>query len=101
MSPPATVIGEIKAPYVVVHDMGTVPAPGSKGMLGQHLYEVICLAPVAKQKELSGMVAQVRTALAPFSSLKYTGDSQPTSALLPDYKGASMSTIYSTTCRLA
>jgi len=98
--PPATEIGEVKSPYAVVHDMGTVPKPGSKGMLGQHLYEILCLVPVSQQRDLSGMVKRVRAALRPLASLQSTGDSQPTNGLAPNFKGASMSLIYAATCTI-
>jgi hypothetical protein len=100
--PPATRLGKITAPYVVIHDMGTMPIEGSRGLLGRHLYEIVCMQPSAQSKDLPAMVDAVRTAMRDhLPRLRDTGDAQPTTGFSPDFDGAAMSVIYAMPVRLA
>lgn len=56
-------IGECRAPYVVCYDAGVEITPGTKGMLGQQLYEVVCLTPYTDTEGLPRLEKQARAAL--------------------------------------
>ena len=66
--------GICNSPYVVVQDYGTYPYAQS-AHLGYTLIEVHCYAPVGNYPALPQLIAQVKTALAPFfHDLRPTGD---------------------------
>lgn len=90
---PAVKIGEVKAPYAVIHDMGTNAQPGTKGMLGQRVYEIVVLVPLTEQAKLAPLCEAVRQALKALPRIKYTGDAAPT-GIEAEFKGASVSLIY-------
>lgn len=90
---PGVQMGEVKAPYLVVHDMGINPHENSGGMLGQHIYEVVALVPVARQGELKLLCERARAALKSIPRLKYSGDAAPT-GIEAQFKGVSVSLVY-------
>lgn len=90
---PAVQIGEVKAPYAVIHDMGTNAQPGTKGLLGQRIYEVVVLVPIKEQDKLAPLCKAVREAMKSLSRLKYTGDAAPT-GIEAEFRGVSVSLIY-------
>jgi len=90
---PGVQIGEVKSPYAVIHDMGTKPREGTRGILGQRIYEIVVLVPVREQDKLGQACRQVREALSALPRIKYTGDAAPT-GIEAEYKGASVSLIY-------
>ncbi len=63
-------IGECRAPYVVAYDHGFEAQPGTKGLLGKHVYEVVCLTPYADVDGLPRLEARVRQALLDVSGLR-------------------------------
>lgn len=90
---PAVQVGEVKSPYAVIRDMGTNPQEGTKGLLGQRIYEIVVLVPIKEQAQLAPLCEQVRQALKPLARLKYTGDAAPT-GIEAEFKGVSVSLIY-------
>jgi len=96
---PSTNIVEVKAAYAVVHDNGTQPQPGTKGMLGYQIFEIVCLVPTDKQSLLPTMLDAVKLALKALPNLKYTGDTAPT-GVEATFSAASMSMIYQLPRRL-
>lgn len=90
---PAAHINEVVNPYAVVHDMGTNAQEGTKGMLGQRVYEIVILVPLTEQDKLRPLCDQVRAALKALPRIKYTGDAAPT-GIEAEYRGASVSLIY-------
>lgn len=90
---PATHIDKVASPYAVVHDMGINPREGSKGMLGQRVYEIVILVPLDGQAQLSPLAEAVRLALKALPRLKYTGDAAPT-GIEAEFMGCSVSLIY-------
>lgn len=92
---PGVRVGEVKQPYCVIHDAGTKPQERTRGMLGQHIYEIVILVPISDQAQaqLQALCRQVRAALSGVRGLKYTGDAAPT-ALEVSYNGAAQSLIY-------
>lgn len=91
---PGAHIGEVKTPYAVVHDMGVNAQAGTKGMLGQRIYEIVILVPDGEQEQLEPLCKQAKNALKALRTrLKETGESGP-SALEVQYRGASRSLIY-------
>ena len=53
-------IGECRAPYVVCYDAGVEVTPKTKGMLGQQIYEVVCLVPYGDVEGLPALEKRVR-----------------------------------------
>lgn len=96
---PGVKVGKIETPYAVVHDMGTAPQEGTRGMLGQHIYEVVVLAPLGQQDALAPLAHQIRTQLRALPGLRYTGDAKPT-GIEETYVGVSMSLIYRVPVRI-
>lgn len=90
---PAVHINEVREPYAVVHDMGTNAKDGTKGMLGQRVFEVVILVPLNQQDKLGPLCDRARAALKGLTRLKYTGDAAPT-GIEAEYRGASVSLIY-------
>lgn len=90
---PGVKIGEVKTPYLVLHDMGIDPNPRAGGRLGQHLYEVVALVPLGQQSELKPLCDRARAALSTIPRLKYTGEAAP-SNIEEQYRGTSVSLIY-------
>lgn len=56
-------VGECRAPYVVCYDGGVEVQPRTKGMLGQQLYEVVCLVPYEDVDGLPALADRVREVL--------------------------------------
>lgn len=92
-------MGKCAAPYTVVHDMGTVPKPGSKGLLGTHVFEIVCLVPTALPGALDALTAKVREGMKAVPRLRYTGEAQPT-GIESTYDAVSMSLIYQMPMRI-
>lgn len=90
---PATHIDKVVTPYTVVHDQGIDPKAGTKGMLGQRVYEIVILVPLNQQEKLNPLSAAVRQALKSLPRLKYTGDAAPT-GIEAEYQGCTVSLIY-------
>lgn len=90
---PGVKVGEVKAPYCVVHDMGVKPQEGTGGKMGQQIYEIVILTPISAQELLPNLCRQVREALAAIPRLRYTGEAAPT-GLEDRYLGAAQSLIY-------
>lgn len=63
-------VGECKAPYVVAYDHGFEAQAGTKGMLGKHVYEVVCLTPYADVDGLPQLESRVRSLLADVDGLR-------------------------------
>ena len=97
---PGCQAGRCVSPYVVVHDQGTTPQPGTRGMLGQRIYEIVCLVPNSKAAGLEPMTRAVAAALAPLSPLRPTGEKAP-AEIEQNYQAQSMSMVYVMPVRLA
>lgn len=65
-------VGECRAPYVVCYDAGVEVAPKTKGMLGQQVYEVVCLTPYGDVDGLPALEKQVREILRDIPGLHQT-----------------------------
>lgn len=63
-------LGECRAPYVVAYDQGFEAQPGTKGMLGKHVYEVVCMVPYTDVEGLPRLEARVRALLQNVSGLR-------------------------------
>lgn len=61
-----------KAPYVVCYDHGVEAQPGTKGMLGKHIYEVVCLVPYTDVSGLPALEGRVRGLLREVPGLRFT-----------------------------
>ncbi len=90
---PGVKIGEVKTPYLVLHNMGVDPNPRTGGRLGQHVYEVVALVPLGRQRELKPLCDRARAALMHIPRLKFTGENAPTD-IEEAYRGTSRSLIY-------
>ncbi len=97
--PPAQKLGKCLAPYCVVVENQTAPMAGSRGMLGQKLYEVICLVPTAQPDALDPLMDAVRDALKILPALRYTGDADAT-GVDETFVALARSLIYRLPCRL-
>lgn len=65
-------VGECRAPYVVCYDAGVEVTPKTKGMLGQQIYEVVCLVPYGDVEGLPALEKQVREILRDIPGLHQT-----------------------------
>lgn len=68
-------IGSCKAPYVVCYDHGAEAQAGTKGMLGKHVYEVVCLVPYTDVSGLPQLESQVRSLLRGVNGLRFVASS--------------------------
>lgn len=69
----AEMLGECHAPYTVAYDHGTMAQKGTKGLLGKHSYDVMCLVPYTDVKGLPTLVSRVGEALNSVKGLRYEG----------------------------
>jgi hypothetical protein len=90
---PGVQIGEVKAPYCVIHDGGIKTQDNTGSKLGQQIWEIVVLVPIADQPSLRAKCRQIKQALAAIRGLKDTGEDAPT-GLEASYKGAAQSLIY-------
>lgn len=90
---PGVHVGEVKASYAVVIDMGVKEQEQTKGMLGQRILEIVLIVPLNKQNELDICAKKVQKKLKTINNLKFTGSSEA-SSVLQEYKGAAKSLIY-------
>lgn len=91
-------VGECRAPYVVCYDNGTEVQPGTKGMFGRHLYEVMCLTPYAQVAALAALEKQVRGVLKSVQGLMFS--SSTGTGAEPNYKARAISLTYAEMERL-
>lgn len=90
---PGVHTGLVTASYVVAYDRGVTPQPGTKGRLGQRVFEIVLLSPLKKQEELMSLEKGVISALKAIPNLKYTGEIQPT-GIESEFKGVSKSLLF-------
>lgn len=69
----AEMLGECRAPYVAAYDHGTVAQKGTKGLLGKHSYDVMCLVPYMDVQGLPALTGRVDEALQTVKGLRYEG----------------------------
>lgn len=69
----AEMLGECCAPYVAAYDHGTMAQKGTKGLLGKHRYDVMCLTPYTDVQGLPALVSKVGEALRGVDGLHYEG----------------------------
>ncbi len=69
----AEMLGECRAPYVAAYDHGITVQKGTKGLLGKHSYDVICLAPYTDVQGLPALVSRVGEVLGGIEGLRYEG----------------------------
>lgn len=69
----AEMLGECHAPYVAAYDHGIKVQEGTKGLLGKHSYDVMCLAPYTDVQGLPALVSRVNAALHGVEGLRYEG----------------------------
>ena len=62
-------VGECRSPYVVCYDAGVEVQPRTKGMLGQQLFEIVCLVPYEDTVGLPVLVAKAQEAVRGISGL--------------------------------
>jgi hypothetical protein len=91
-------IGECRAPYVICYDGGLEVQPGTKGMLGRHSYEVVCLTPFDQVDALPRREARARALLRaiPGLTLSSTGGT----GVEQTFKARAVSMVYYTTERI-
>lgn len=65
-------INECRAPYVVAYDHGVSEQPGTKGLLGRRVYEIVALVPYADTDGLPKLEKQVRETLRGIPSLRFS-----------------------------
>lgn len=90
---PGVKVGEVKEPYCVVHDAGIKVQEGTGGRLGQRIWEIVVLVPIADQPSLPARCRQIKQALKTIPGIKDTGEDAPT-GLEATYKGAAQSLIF-------
>ena len=84
---PGVQIGEVKAPYCVIHDGGIKTQDNTGGKLGQQIWEIVVLVPIADQPSLRAKCRQIKQALAAIRGLKDTGEDAPTGGGKPRSDG--------------
>lgn len=68
-------IDTCKSPYVVVYDHGEEALPGTKGMLGRRVFEVVALVPYTSVEDLPKLTATVRASLKSLPMLQFSASS--------------------------
>lgn len=92
-------VGECRAPYVVCYDNGVEVQPGTKGMFGRHLYEIMCLTPYAQVDALAALETQVRELMKQVTGIRLSGTSG--TGAEANYKARAISLTYAAMERLA
>lgn len=69
----AEMLGECHAPYVAAYDHGVKVQESTKGLLGKHSYDVMCLTPYTDVQGLPKLVRGVTGALHGVGGLRYEG----------------------------
>jgi len=69
----AEMLGECRAPYVAAYDHGIKVQESTKGLLGKHCYDVMCLAPYTDVQGLPALISRVNEALRTVEGLRFAG----------------------------
>lgn len=96
---PGVKIGTVKESYAVAYDRGDMPQAGTKGKLGQKIFEVVVLVPLSQQRALADLERKVIGLLSEIKNLKFTGESQ-TSSIEQEFAGVSKSLLFRQPVRL-
>lgn len=91
-------IGACKAPYVVCYDHGVEAQAGTKGLLGKHIYEVVCLVPYTDVSGLPALESRVRGLLREITGLRFS--SSTGTGVEQTYQARALALTYTTTERL-
>ena len=91
-------IGTCKAPYVVCYDHGVEAQPGTKGLLGKHIYEVVCLVPYTDVSGLPALEGRVRGLLREVPGLRFTASGG--TGVKQTYQARALALTYTTSERL-